>query len=367
MSNKNIATIIIFLSVLVLLGYLFYNVLIFILLAIIFASLGSPLMKLLQKIKIKNKTCSSSLTAGVTLLVLVSVISLGFYVMIPYIIKELEVVSSIDPTLYTKAFDNWLQQADQALYQYGFIDENERLSDILLLQMKSFLSNMSISGIVGNLFSFAGAVFILLFSVIFLTFFALKDKEIFFKMIRRAIPVSFRDNYDRILKQSRIQVVRYFAGVLVDNIILGVAIGVACYFAKIPNAFLIGFLAGLFNIIPYVGPFIALGLGLAFSITALLPTEPTTEVLSLLFWKMTIIFAVLKGIDTFVLTPVIFGKSIQAHPIEIFIVILLAGYLGGIIGMIFAVPAYSMIRIVIKEFFGNYYAEQENSSPIPKL
>ena len=355
MSNKNITAIIIFIVALVLLGYLFYNVLIFILLAIIFASVGSPLMKLLQKIKIKNKTCPPSAAAGITLFALVALISLGFYFLIPFTLKEIEVVTAIDPTLYTNALENWLHQADQFLYKNGFLSENEHIGDILLVQMKSLMGSISISGVVGNIFSFAGAVFILLFSVIFLTFFALKDKEIFFKMVRRIIPVSYRDNYDRILTQSRVQVVRYFSGVLLDNIILGVAIGVACYFAKIPNALLIGVLAGLFNIIPYVGPFIAMGLGLAFSITSLLPTEPTAEILTLLFWKMAIIFAVLKGIDTFLLTPIIFGKSIQVHPVEIFIVILLAGYVSGIMGMIFAVPAYSMIRIVVKEFFGSYY------------
>jgi predicted PurR-regulated permease PerM len=362
MKNKNFYTIAIFLGILIFLGYLFYNVLIFILLAIVFASLGSPLMKLLQKLKIKNRTCSTSLAAGITLFVLVGLISLSFYILIPLVIKEIEIVSSIDPTLYTKAIEDWLQQAEQFLYRNGFLADNENISDILLVQMKSFLSSISISGIIGNIISFAGALLILLFSVIFLTFFALKDKEIFFKMIRRAIPISFRDNYDRILEQTRVQVVRYFLGVLLDNIILGAAIGVACYFANIPNALLIGFLAGIFNIIPYIGPFIAMGLGLAISITTLLPTNPSAEVLSLLFWKMAIIFAVLKAIDMFVLTPVIFGKSMKIHPIEIFIVILLAGYLGGITAMIFAVPAYSVIRIVIKEFFGSYYSAQETVS-----
>jgi len=357
MNNKNFFNIIIFLSILILIGYLFYNVLIFILLAIVFASIGSPLMRLLQKIKIKNRTCSSSFAATITLLVLVSLIFFSFYILIPFIIKEIEVVSAIDPTLYANALETWLQQVDTYLCKYGFLKGNEHVSDILISQMKSFISSISISNLAGNLFSFIGAVFILVFAVIFLSFFALKDKEIFFKMIRSAIPVSFRDHYDRILAQSRVQVVRYFAGVLIDNIIVGVAIGLACYLANIPNAILIGVLTGIFNIIPYVGPFIAMGLGLVISITALLPTNPTVEILSLLFWKMAIIFAVIKAIDMFVLTPIIFGKSMQVHPVEIFIVILVAGYLGGITGMIFAVPAYSMIRIVIKEFFGNYYSD----------
>jgi predicted PurR-regulated permease PerM len=358
MNNNKITAIIIFLGVLLLLGYLFFKVLIFILLAIIFAAVGSPLMTLLQKIKIKNKTCSSSLAAGITLFALIGGCFLGFYFLIPFIIKEIEVVTSIDPALYTQTLENWLHQADTFLYNNGFLSQHEHIGDILLTQMKSFVGSISITGVVGNIFSFAGALFILLFSVIFLTFFALKDKEIFFKMIRRIIPISFREHYDRILAQSRVQVVRYFTGVLIDNIILGIAIGVACYFAGVPNALLIGFLAGVFNLIPYVGPFIAMGLGLAISITSLLPSHPTAETLSLLFWKMTIIFAVLKAIDTFVLTPVIFGKSMKVHPVEIFIVILLAGYLGGILGMIFAVPAYSMIRIIVKEFFGSYYIQE---------
>jgi predicted PurR-regulated permease PerM len=355
MINKNFTTIIIFLGILIFLGYLFSNVLIYILLSIIFAAVGSPLMQLLQKIKIKNWHCTATFAATITLLSLSGVIALGFYILIPFVINEIEVVSSIDPTLYTKAVEEWFQRADHFLLKYSVLNENESLSDILLLQMKSFLSSINMSEIVGNLFSFAGALCILIFSVIFLTFFALKDKDIFFKMIRNAIPISFRENYDRILSQSRIQVVRYFLGVLIDNIVVGIAIGVTCYFAKIPNAFLIGILAGIFNTIPYVGPFIALGLSLIFSITTLLPTEPTAGLFSILFWKLAIIFAVIKAIDTFLFSPIIFGKSIHAHPIEIFIVILLAGYVGGIVGMIFAVPAYSMIRIVVKEFFGEYY------------
>jgi predicted PurR-regulated permease PerM len=352
--HKNITTIFIFLGVAIFLGYLFSNVLVFILLAIVFAALGSPLMHLLQRIKIKN-----SLAATITLLTLIGVFFAGFYYLIPFLIQEIEAVSHTDPLLYKITLGNWLQQGDSFLYRNGLMANDEHLSDILVEQMNSFLGSISLSGLVGNIFSFAGALFILLFSVIFLTFFALKDKEIFFKMVRKTIPLSFRDNYDRILTQTRVQVVRYFAGVLIDNIIVGVTIGVACYFAGVPHALLIGVLAGVFNIIPYVGPFIAMGLGLMISVVSLLPTFPSTAMLSMIFWKMGIIFLVVKGIDTFILSPVIFSKVVKAHPIEIFLVILLAGYVGGVLGMIFAVPAYSMLRIVVKEFFGNYYLERE--------
>jgi predicted PurR-regulated permease PerM len=357
MNNKNVIAIIVFLSILILLGYLFFNVLVFIFLAIIFASVGSPIMKLLQKITIKKKIVPLSVAAGITLFVLVALLSFGFYLFIPFVIKELELVSSIDPTLYVNAMDSWLRQADLFLHRHGIIAANEHIGDILVMQMKLFVGSMSLSGIVQNIISFTGATFILVFSVFFLTFFALKDKEIFFKMVRRTIPVSFRDHYDRIVSQTRVQVVRYCSGMLLDMIILGAIIGIACYIAGVPNALLIGVLSGLFDIIPYIGPFIAMGISLILSITTLLPTDPTTAELSTLFWKMTIIFVSAKAIDNFILQPIIFSKSVQAHPVEIFIVILAAGYVGGITGMIIAVPAYSLIRIIVKEFFGTYYLQ----------
>jgi predicted PurR-regulated permease PerM len=224
-------------------------------------------MQLLQKIKIKNKPCSTSLAAGITLLILIVMVSLGFYLLIPFIIQEIKLLSSTDLSLYAKSLEIWLRQWDYFLREYGFLSNNEHISDILLLQMKSSMSAINVSSVLGNIFSFAGALIILLFSVIFLTFFALKDKEIFFKMIRNAIPISFRENYDRILVQTRTQVVRYFSGLLLDNIIVGVVVGVACYFANVPNALLIGLLIGVLNTIPYVGPFIAWGLSVVFSIT----------------------------------------------------------------------------------------------------
>jgi len=357
MNNKNIFAIIAFLGVLIILGYQFFNVLVFIFLAIILASVGSPLMVLLQKIKIKKRVVPQSVAAAITLLVLVGLVFSGFYLLIPFVIKELEIVSSIDPALYTTAVANWLQEADSFLHRYGLIADNEHVGDILVAQMKTLLGSISVSGIVQNVISFAGATFILVFSVIFLTYFALKDKEIFFKMVRKAIPVSFRGNYDHIVAQTRVQVVKYFSGVLLDMIILGVIIWLACYFAGVPNALLIGVLAGLFDVIPYIGPFIAMGISLVLSVTSLLPTDPSSVELSMLFWKITIIFIVAKAIDNFILQPVIFGKSVKAHPVEIYIVILVAGYIGGIVGMIIAVPAYSLIRIIIKEFFGNYYMQ----------
>lgn len=360
MNNKNIITVLIFLAALIVLGYLFYNILIYILVAIILASVGSPIMKILKKIKVKKWGIPTSLAAAFTLVLLMGLIVGGFYLIIPMIISEIKLVSSIDPAQYTSVLENWLFYADNFLTKNGLLEKNQHLSDILLTQIKSLLDSISITNVVGNLFSFVGAVFILLFSVLFFSYYALKDKEIFFKMIRAAIPNSFRENYDHILSETRSQIVRYFSGVLIDMLSVGAIIGTLCYLFGVPNALLIGVLAGCLNIIPYVGPIIALCLGVIISITSLLPTDPSAAVLSMLIWKLVFIFLATKTLDDFVFQPFIYGKSVKVHPVEIFIVILFAGHIGGVTGMIFAVPAYSLLRIIVKEFFGNYYFSENN-------
>ena len=72
--------------------------------------------------------------------------------------------------------------------------------------------------------------------------------------------------------------------------------------------------------------------------------------------KIVAAFGVAKMIDDFILQPFIYGKQTHSHPLEIFIVILMAGYIGGIFAMIFAVPAYTLLRIIVNEFFGSKFA-----------
>ena len=129
---------------------------------------------------------------------------------------------------------------------------------------------------------------------------------------------------------------------------------------------MIGVIGGLLNIIPYLGPIIGVGLSIIMTITTLLPTSPDGALLTSAVVKVMIVFGIAKLIDDFVLQPVIYGKSVKAHPVEIFVVILIAGQIGGIFGMIFAVPAYTLLRIIVKEFFGHYYGVDEPIIEIKK-
>lgn len=360
MKERSIFTILVFLALLVFLGWFFLDIVIYFFLALVLSIIGSPFVKLLEKISIKGRHISQTLAAGITLLFMISVISVLVIILVPIIAKEISLISTIDPELFTNEIQNWLNSIEQVLLKYGMLDPNEKLSVILADQFKSVLIKIDVQNLAGNLFSFATSLFIAIFSVTFLTFFSLKDKKIFFTTVEKIIPVNYRSNYEKILKASRPPLVRYFSGVFLEMLIMGFLEGTLCFILGIPNPFLIGAIGGLLNVIPYIGPLLGAGVSTILTITTLLPSHPEGALLTNSVLKVLFTFGVANLIDNFVLQPIIYGKSVKAHPVEIFVVILMAGHVGGVFGMIFAVPAYTLLRIIVKEFFGHYYGV-ENS------
>jgi predicted PurR-regulated permease PerM len=122
---------------------------------------------------------------------------------------------------------------------------------------------------------------------------------------------------------------------------------------EIENAFLIGFLAGIINVIPYVGPLIGALFGVILGITTNLELDFYSQLIPLSF-KIISVFAVMQMIDNFIIQPIIFSNSVKAHPLEIFIIILSAGTIWGITGMLVAIPFYTVIRVIAKEFLSEF-------------
>lgn len=355
MNEKRIFTVLLFLTIFLFLGWLFIDIVIYFFLALVLSIIGSPVVKLLEKITIKGRKMPQSLAATITLIALLGSIFLTIILIVPIVSREIGIISSINPELFTTEIELWLSSLETFLVDYGMLNSDEHLSTILADQFSTILNSIDIKNLAGNLFSFASSLFIAVFAVTFLTFYSLKDKSIFFKTVEKTIPITYRENYHKILNASKPPLIRYFTGVFLEMTIMGLMEGLLCFFMGIPNPFLIGVIGGLLNIIPYIGPLIGVGLSIIMTVTTLLPTSPDGALLTTAVIKVMIAFGIAKLIDDFVLQPVIYGKSVKAHPVEIFVVILIAGQIGGIFGMIFAVPAYTLLRIVIKEFFGHYY------------
>jgi predicted PurR-regulated permease PerM len=140
-------------------------------------------------------------------------------------------------------------------------------------------------------------------------------------------------------------------------------IGLSIIGISFNTAIVIGLFTGILNLIPYVGPLAGMLLGSLIGLATNLQLNFTTELLPLLGY-MIIVFTIVQLIDNFVFQPIIFSNSVNAHPLEIFIVLLIAGSVGGIMGMLLAIPAYTVIRVFSKEFFNNFRLVQKLTEKI---
>ncbi|MBO4481800.1 MAG: AI-2E family transporter [Bacteroidales bacterium] len=365
MNDKSVLAILLFLAFLGLMAWFFSDVLIYVFLALVLTILGRPLMRLFAKIKIKNWQFPSALSAVLTMAVIIGVFALLVMTLIPAVISDFRDLLSFDPESLSATIGGWLKEAEIWLKQKGLLQSGDNLSEFVTSYLINLLKDFSFANLFGNAMSVLSAIIIGALAVLFMTFFSLSDNQVFFKLVRKVIPISYRPSYDRILSTSIHQISRYFMGVVMEMIIIGILEGLFCYICGVPNALIIGFLGGLLNVIPYVGPLIGGALGAIIAVTNLLVAGIVGPIIWWTILKVALVFVGCNLIDNFVLQPLIYGRSVQAHPLEIFIVILIGAQIGGVLGMILAVPAYTLLRIIIKELFGEYYGSEEPTEEKP--
>jgi predicted PurR-regulated permease PerM len=135
-------------------------------------------------------------------------------------------------------------------------------------------------------------------------------------------------------------------------VMLLVTIGLSIVGIEFQHAVVIGLFCGMFNIIPYLGPWMGAAVGLLIGAALNMGTDFMNHTLPLLGW-MLLVFGTVQILDNILFQPIIYSSSVKAHPLEIFLVILAAGSLAGILGMILAIPVYTILRVIAKEFFDN--------------
>ena len=371
-NSKSALAILFGIGIIIFLFWFFSDIVIYIFIAFVLSLLGSPLVKLLSRIRIGNWQFPSSLAAGITLLVIIAFIGLLFYILIPALVNEIKFLTTLDLSSVNESATKWLNQFDKPLRKFGLLSRRQHVTDLLMAEWSEIMQKISMSNILSGTANVIKTLFVAIFSILFMTFFSLKDHNIFFKMIRSWLPNRYQNNFDNILEATGTQVSAYFRGVFMEMFIVGFLEFLICFIFGVPNAMIGGFL----NIIPYVGTLIAIIISIIIGITSLLPIDPDTSLIVANVIKIVAAFGVAKMVDDFVLQPFIYGRQTHSHPLEIFIVILMAGYIGGIFAMIFAVPAYTLLRIVVSEIFGSEFAsaderekmlsgEKSDSEPVP--
>lgn len=362
--NTTFRNILIFLGALLLLACAWYfrNIVVYILVSGVLSIMGRPLVDLLCRIRLGRWTFPRALSALITLVIIWGIISLFFIIFVPLVTSQINYFSSIDSGKIVQLFEEHLSKAENFFRSINKEITNEiSLQDFFTSKVAEVLNINMIQNFLGSLIGILGNVLVALFSISFITFFFLKDQHLFFESILMWVPDKYTENFSRALYSIKKLLTRYFIGILIQSTCIMILIDIGMTIAGIDfqQALVMGLILGILNVIPYVGPW----LGLFIAIIMGVASHINQDFIPLIYY-MIIVEAITHLIDNVVFQPVIFSNSVRAHPLEIFIVILAAGFAAGVPGMILGIPTYTVIRVFAREFFYNFKAVQKITSSL---
>jgi len=321
--------------------YQIQSVIGYVAIAAVISLIGRPIVLFLERrLKFKN-----TIAVIVTMLVLLSLFIGLVGLFIPLVVKQGQNLSLLDIDLLQENIEN-LYIEILKYFDLHKIDVEQSLKDSNLLSKINFAM---IPNFLNSVLSGLGSFSIGLFSVLFISFFFLKDSRLFENGILTFIPANKESRWKNSSTKIKDLLSRYFVGLIFQILILFIIYTIGLLIIGVENPIVIAFLCALLNLIPYVGPLIGAALMLTLTMTSNLGESFSEVILPKTFWVF-IVFMIGQLIDNFGSQPVIFSKSVKSHPLEIFLVILITGILFGIIGLIIAVPAYTAIKVILKEF-----------------
>lgn len=344
---------VLFLLVIGFLIWRFSFMIVWILIAAVISFIGHPLVHFFDNLHIKKLRIPHALSAALSLLILVSMFFGLLAVFVPLLINQSETISRIDINLLAANLQGPLQWLDVKLHQFDVIPLQQTLQDFIVAKAKSVVNMGSVTSIINQFFGIAGTAIFGFISVLFISFFFLKDDNLFEEILFLFVPVEHHPATHKVIVDSKKLLVRYFVGVMIEVLCMMTIITIGLYIFGVKNALLIGFFGGMMNIIPYLGPVIGTLIGITLGATATLASGAFYEILPV---TATIVgvFVGANLIDNNVLIPLIYSNSVKAHPLEIFFIIIMGGSLAGIPGMLLAIPVYTVLRVIAREFLQKF-------------
>lgn len=337
------------------LSWYFFSIIVYVLVAAVISFIGRPIIDLLGRFEFRGYRFSNTLKAAITVVCLWALFILFFSSVIPLALREFQSLGNVSGTHIVNNLQMPINDAEDFLRRHELLGEEEDLKTSVSEALSNAFNVERLRGWFGTVAGTMTDIFVALFSITFILFFFLKDSRLFTGMVMAVVPSRYEEQARNALDSIQRLLVRYFVGLLLE--VLGVmtlnTLGLTVIGLNFSNALVIGLVAGILNVIPYIGPLIGICFGVAVGIVLNLNMEFYHQMLPVLIY-ITLVMLITQLIDNVVFQPCIYGNSVHAHPLEIFLVILMAGSMAGIPGMILAIPSYTVFRVILKEFFNKY-------------
>lgn len=313
-------------------------------LALVLSLIGRPVIIFLKRLRINN-----TLASVITLLLILATFSYVIKIFVPIIIEQGKSIAEIDFEQAKRDLNELNIQASDYLGvdHFQIVEAIKRTDYIQSFDVEVVPSFIDI--FFGNI----GSAIVGLFSVLFIAFFLLKDENLISSSVLVFAKKGHEEKFSRVLIKIKYLLSRYFIGLLLQLLILALFYSVLLLYLDVKTAIAVAMICAFLNIVPYLGPIIGWGVMLLVIVSNNLGADFSTGLLPLLLWASGG-YALAQIFDNFISQPVIFSRSVRSHPLEIFIVILMGGFLFGIPGMILAVPTYTALKVISKEFLSEY-------------
>lgn len=345
---KGVVTLAIVAAVLFAVSFL-WKVVLYVLVAAVLAIIGRPLVARISRTRVFGRNVPRSVAAALTLFVMWIVAGALCALLIPLVVDKVNELAALDWDGVMVAVETSLQSVKQ------FLENTFSLQvDDVGETFKNFVLSMVDGNVVSTFASVASllvSIAIAFFSISFITFYFLKEDGLFYHLVTLFFPDRYRQNVHRALDSVTELLSRYFGGLIAESLTLMVIIWLVMWIFGMSSgdALIVGLIMGVMNVVPYAGPVIGCGISLCLAIL----TPMHGDVVYTISVLVTTV-VVVKLIDDFIIQPTLYSKRVHAHPLEVFLVILIAGYIGGVWGMLLAIPLYTVGRVFAKEFFSQY-------------
>jgi predicted PurR-regulated permease PerM len=338
--------------------YFFADIVTYILLAWVISMIGAPFMNLLKRIRFKSRSLGPSFRAAITLALFFTILGLLVWIFVPMIMAQAISISKVNYVAIAQSLEEPLEALNQRLKEIGLVNDTRSPSEQVISVLRTWFEPAKFGAFFTSFLALAGNLLIGLFSVIFIAFFFLREEGLFKDFVSSLVPQEYALKVRDVIDEVSDLLSRYFGGIVLQISLITMIVTFFLELSGVRNALLIGFFAGIINVIPYIGPIIGAVFGVMMTISSNLDLNFYSEMRPLLF-KVLGTFALVQLMDNFIFQPFILGSRVLAHPLEIFIVVMVGAKIGGITGMVLAIPAYTVLRVIARVFLNQFSLVQK--------
>ncbi|MCB0800520.1 MAG: AI-2E family transporter, partial [Bacteroidales bacterium] len=247
------------LALLVYLLWYFRNIIAYVLAAGVISLIGRPVVDLLNGIRIWKFRFPKALSSLLTLILLYGLLALFFFIFIPLIGRQIDALSGFDASSIVQGLREQIDKIDVAIRKvYKNMPADKTLYDIAVTTITNILNPASITDFAGNIVTVMRKLVVAFVAITFLAFFFLKDEGLFKETIMVLVPDQYEKRIRNVLHSIKQLLIRYFIGIILQCtiVLINITIGMTIVGFPFQQALVMGLLIGVFNVIPYVGPWL---------------------------------------------------------------------------------------------------------------